>query len=466
MADQYQPAYQLNQTKPLTISDVWEQPTPAQMMEMAMMPQKMLAGRIQITNALAQAGMDPQQMNKLLGSQADPGLIQGTYETEQLARQTAITKQKTDFLKPFVDMLIEAGDNDGLQKLMSTYEADPHLGPLTKQLRNSDFKITGKRETESLGPMDKETLMRMAASADNPEVAEQMRNSEPGIYKVTYKGNKVTKFESKQEPASMDARRYRNIQKDLELKKTVTPEDVAWAHGYEKEQGLKGSVIVGGRKETMLETPMWAYDKNTGDVVNVTKGDMNKDPGRYSSPEMALKIKSKRAMFEEIEQSSQTLREIAPKIKWDTKALAQMAVALRTNDDGSAIRNFVQSSVGRTLTPDQMEYVNRIMNLRESAYALRGAGGAGMQSSDMLRRAIDNMVPSGSTFSKKDFDSKMKLFDMQVKALKKGIPGLGYGTNKETEQRAEKSKHKGFDAKIEKKKDDETIPEYLERTQK
>jgi hypothetical protein len=195
MADQYQPGVPLDQSKSLTLSDVWQQPTPQQMMEMAMMPQKILAGRIGITNALAQAGMDTQQINKMLGSQADPGLTQGAVETEQLARQQAVTQQKQKFLEPFVKSLIETGDNELLMKLMSVYETDPHIGPMTKQLRDAGLTITGKGETEMIANLDKPKLEALAQKAATPELGDAIRTSSPGEYKIKQKGNKTIQFE-------------------------------------------------------------------------------------------------------------------------------------------------------------------------------------------------------------------------------------------------------------------------------
>jgi hypothetical protein len=63
-----------------------------------------------------------------------------------------------------------------------------------------------------------------------------------------------------------------------------------------------------------------------------------------------------------------------------------------------------------------------ILNLRESAFALRSVSGMG-QGSDMLRQAIANAIPGAATFSKKEAISALDKFDTQVNILRTGIPG-------------------------------------------
>ena len=130
MADQYSPQVQLNQNKPLTISDVWQQPTPSDIMNMAMMPQRMLAGRIQITNALAQSGMDAGQINKMLGQQGDDGMAQGAVQQADLARQAEQQKQ----VKEAAATMTQLKRSFGLKNIKANWDNIKTINPLFSKI--------------------------------------------------------------------------------------------------------------------------------------------------------------------------------------------------------------------------------------------------------------------------------------------------------------------------------------------
>ena len=147
-------------------------------------------------------------------------------------------------------------------------------------------------------------------------------------------------------------------------------------------------------------------------------------PGRYVPASGGTQAMSKNAMINEIEFSSKQVRSALDNIDFSQSQIAKFANVLKTNDNGGAISNFLQSNIGKTLTPDEITYVTAIKNLRESAYALRVAGGAGAQSSDMMRGAIDSMVPGRTTPNKEYALKALDLFDQQVKILRTGIPDV------------------------------------------
>lgn len=168
--------------------------------------------------------------------------------------------------------------------------------------------------------------------------------------------------------------------------------------------------------------------KNGNTLAYMTPNQLNKanenEPGRFMPASGGTQAMSKNAMINEIEFSSKQVRDALPNIDFSQGQIAKFANVLKTNDNGGAISNFLQSNIGKTLTPDEITYVTAIKNLRESAYALRVAGGAGAQSSDMMRGAIDSMVPGKTTPNKEYALKALDLLDNQARILRQGIPNV------------------------------------------
>jgi hypothetical protein len=183
----------------------------------------------------------------------------------------------------------------------------------------------------------------------------------------------------------------------------------------------------------LLQQPMSVYDTNTGNFELLTKEQItqanaaNQKAGlgsRFVGEGAARFAKPKLATFNEIETSSQQVREALKKIEFTEKQIAKFSQVLKTVDDGSSIRNFLATNVAKTLTTDEINYVTAVKNLKESAFALRSISGMG-QGSDLLRSAIEAVVPGTRTPNKEYAVSSLARFDTQIQKLREGIPGLG-----------------------------------------
>jgi hypothetical protein len=228
----------------------------------------------------------------------------------------------------------------------------------------------------------------------------------------------------------------------------VSDEDKRFMAAYEREKKLGAEEYGKMRLEMMLQNPISVYDTNTGAIGFKTKREINDGdasnakkglPPRYTGAEQGIKLKSRLAIFDEIETSAKQLQDAAKKIKFTQSQMAKFAFVLKVDDDGSALRNLIQGDIGKTLTRDEIDYVTAAKNLRESAFSLRTVGGMG-QGSDMLRSAIASVVPGTTTPSKAYLDSAMARFNTQVKMLRGGIPGIGAETQRRASEKAESDK--------------------------
>ncbi len=241
----------------------------------------------------------------------------------------------------------------------------------------------------------------------------------------------------KPEAAIEDQRRYQALikKKEMQGEGSLTPGEKADIVSYEKAKTLGQEAYGQKRIEAMLSVPISVYDTHTGNIEMKSKDEVlqenatNKANGfgsRYVGAELATKIRSKSATFGEIEVASKSVRDVLanPKINFDQGQMAKIALVLKDRETRSALDNFLQGNIGKTLTPAQRDYVTALVNLKESAYALRNISGMG-QGSDELRRAIAAAIPNVATPDKAYALRQLDLFDLQVRTLKQGIPGLG-----------------------------------------
>jgi hypothetical protein len=219
--------------------------------------------------------------------------------------------------------------------------------------------------------------------------------------------------------------RYRDILTNANLGKPVSREDLAWAKAYKEQKSIGPEAFGAARLDMMLKGNLVSvYDTNTGEVGLLPREDVTKNPNRYVGAELATKLKSKKAVFDEIETASRQVRDALPNINFNEGQIAKFANILGANDNGSSIRNFLGTNVAKTLTPDEINYVTAVKNLKESAYALRNVSGMG-QGSDEMRAAIADVIPGPRTPNAQYADKALNRFDTQVKVLKSGVPGLG-----------------------------------------
>ncbi len=230
----------------------------------------------------------------------------------------------------------------------------------------------------------------------------------------------------------------------------VTQEDKNFVASYEKEKQLGPEAYGAARLEMLLQNPISVYDTNTGTVGFKTKRQINEGdaaneaeglPPRYVGAELATKLKSRKAIFEEIKQSARTARASIGRLKenFSQTQLIKFADQLAVDDDGGMLRTFLSSNIAKTLSKDEIEYITSIRNLRESSFSLRTIGGMG-QGSDMLRNAIAEMIPGRRTPNKTMAFSAMNKFDMQVQKLEEGVPGIGAEGFRRAVEKRESSK--------------------------
>lgn len=224
--------------------------------------------------------------------------------------------------------------------------------------------------------------------------------------------------------------------------KPLTPDSPEWTPGdaVQFASYLKGYVESEGNKdrriklasesrvEAYMKTRMYgAMDAQNGSLVYITPQEMAKSPGRYAPAGAAVQAKNRTGIFQDIKVAQDFTKDAINKLPddaFDPGARLQIAAALRSDNPNSAWHEFLTSDVAATLTPQQIDYVTAIVNMQESALALRSVAGLG-QGSDKLRDAITRMLPGAGTPSKAYALRQMQLFDSEVNALRTTVPGIG-----------------------------------------
>lgn len=299
------------------------------------------------------------------------------------------------------------------------------------------FKAIASTEaahTSDIGKLIRERDAKKAAlvaAGNTPEEAE--KNPDVLAYNAKIAKTSEPKPEAPKEKY-LDI--LQRVQMNDPVRYPVTAEEKKFAWAYEREKKLGAEEYGRQRLQMVMEIPVSVYDANTGTVALRTRGEINEANranqklgigDRYVGAELATKLKSRNAIMEEIATSSEIARKALKSLKHENFSQSQLlkfADQLRVNDDGSLLKSFISSNFAKTLTPEEIEYVTAIRNLRESSFSLRTVGGMG-QGSDMLRAAIAEMIPSTRTPNKKMGLSALDKFDIQVDRLWSGIPGIG-----------------------------------------
>ena len=257
----------------------------------------------------------------------------------------------------------------------------------------------------------------------DPTSVQQFQTSTKAPTGPDYSLLKAKEAKEGSEPASI---------KEFEISSGVPPTErgtLGYKKAYERFKTLGAQAYGSSRMQIMLQTPMQVYNPENGESYFVKKGDVSKNPGKYAGAEMGYKVGMKNAIFQEMTTSVGIMRDAVKNLKGDFTAVQRAQFAkLLADDSSTAFENFIGSSVGKTLTKEQVDYVTAVSNLKESAYALRGVAGMG-QGSDMLRGAISRMVPSGATPTKEFALRQIQLFEIELKNLQKGLPTLGQGSS-------------------------------------
>jgi hypothetical protein len=281
-------------------------------------------------------------------------------------------------------------------------------------------------------------LIDVGNKSGNPEMIKKgmgMYSSALGMPDLDLPINRTQMDKEQKQTGVFYDNQYRELAKKQALGVKLEPEEIASMKAYEKQKTLGQEAYGDKRIQALLAQPIPVYDTNTGnfelktkeEIVRANKDNQQKGLGsRFVGEGSAKFVKPKIAAFNEIEVSAQQVRDALKNLKGDfsQKQIAKFSQVLNVPDDGSTIKNFLATNVAKTLTPDEIEYITAVKNLRESSFALRGISGMG-QGSDMLRGAIADVVPGARTPNKAYAESALNRFDTQVATLKKGIPGLG-----------------------------------------
>lgn len=235
--------------------------------------------------------------------------------------------------------------------------------------------------------------------------------------------------------------KYRNIIQRKTMKLPVSAEESAWASAYKEQKAIGAEAYGKSRLEVALTQPVAVVEKDTGDTTWVTKKDLAYDIGDARRKFMTMgsgeKAKRQTAIMEDIEGASANTRKSLIGLKTDfTQAQrAQFAYLLKSSDP-DALGKFMQSNVASTLTPEQVDYITDVVQLKENAYALRTILGAG-QGSDELRRAIADTLPGAFSPNRQFALTQLNKFDGQLQRLKKAYFHVNnkQGTNAPDSQR-------------------------------
>jgi hypothetical protein len=169
--------------------------------------------------------------------------------------------------------------------------------------------------------------------------------------------------------------------------------------------------------------------KNGNVLVMMNSNDLNDanaaEPGRFIPAGEGGKQLGKTALVEDIRGAiSNTRKSLAalPTEFTPTQA-AQISIALRSKGGSGSVDAVLGSSIGKSLTPEQIDYITDLAQLVENAMAMRSVLGAG-QGSDELRDAIRATLPTARTPSKAFAASQLDKFEGQINRLSRGIPGV------------------------------------------
>lgn len=126
--------------------------------------------------------------------------------------QAAKYKEKMQWWLPAYREFLKSGDNEGLQKFFETSEKDPLLRDMVSKLKG--LKLTGPKEGEFQGHIDKVHLAQLTQLASTPALAELVKNSPPGAYHVKFKNEKITEFAPSKDAVGRQSA-YDNLKNEL-----------------------------------------------------------------------------------------------------------------------------------------------------------------------------------------------------------------------------------------------------------
>jgi hypothetical protein len=188
----------------------------------------------------------------------------------------------------------------------------------------------------------------------------------------------------------------------------------------------RGNLLIQAGQERNLQPVIDTADSNR--LVLRNAEDINNEnrihPGRYAPAGPGIPTMQRGAQFRALKSSIALAREsVANLPNWDAGTRAQLANMMASDDPGT-IREWLRGSVGSTMTDKQKEAVQNLAILSEDALSLRNLMGLG-QGSDMVRKAVGGLLPSGKTPDKKYALDQLDRFERLRSQLEQGNPTLG-----------------------------------------
>lgn len=176
---------------------------------------------------------------------------------------------------------------------------------------------------------------------------------------------------------------------------------------------------------------MSVYDAASGNMVMATQQQITEHPEKYAGASPAMQLTNRLNLFNEISGTEEELKRTISGMGMQTfseEARAKISAVLSLDSQTPgvyklAMDEFLRTNVADSLTKEQVEYVTALAAMEESALSLRTLGGMG-QGSDMMRAAILRMVPGAGTPSGAYALRQLQLFDIEMKGLKKAMPGI------------------------------------------
>lgn len=169
--------------------------------------------------------------------------------------------------------------------------------------------------------------------------------------------------------------------------------------------------------------PMAAFDTQNGNAPTwTTYRESMAQPGRFVPAGPAAKAMSQENLMEDLQGTSQNVRQAINNLKEDFPAdmKVKIAVAMRA-EDPSVLSALISSGALGALTDDQQDFLVGVQQLKENALAMRSVLGAG-QGSDDVRRAIQSTLPSLLSPNKKFALKQLDAYDATVQRLHRGVP--------------------------------------------
>lgn len=166
-----------------------------------------------------------------------------------------------------------------------------------------------------------------------------------------------------------------------------------------------------------------------GELAFVTRGEAAGHPEMYAPPGPADRAMQTKARFGEIQRTMDGMNaaiEDMPETGggFDSETRAALAYVLRSPDPNSALDAYLKSEAAGKLTAPQVEYVQWLTSLQESAMNLAALSGQ-RGGSDRVRGAISAMLPGAATPSRSYARGQMQKVQTEIDALEKGVPGIG-----------------------------------------